>query len=122
MSKSCDPNQETHNFEVGKVVRGVGCTKEDATRAILNYLLAKAKRERKIKCEELECNAIDNEGDCLTTIDADDVERLEKQIKLFPIRRKGCPGGVGWLARLVAKPPQYKSQCICVPTDDDDDD
>jgi hypothetical protein len=116
MSKECEPSQETHKVVI---VRGVGCTREDATRAILNVVLAKAKRERKIKCEDLECSGLEG-GECLTTIDPDDLERLEKQIKLYPIRRKACPGGLGWLARLVAKPPRYKSECICVPTNDDD--
>jgi hypothetical protein len=113
-TEACEPNPETHNVVV---VRGIGCTKDGARLGIIAKLLAQAKSERKTKCEELECDGLED-GECLTTIDDTDLQRLEGQINYFPIRRKGCPRNVGWLARLVARPPKFKSICICVPDDE----
>jgi hypothetical protein len=114
MSKKCEPYEETHRIVVS---RGVGCTKEQAKLAIFDDLLTKAEKEREVKCEDLECGGIEG-GKCVTTIDPEDIERLEKQIRYYLIRRKDCPRNLGWLARLVADPPRYRSECICVPSDD----
>src|SRR6185503_1600298 len=98
--EDCEPNEQTHNVAV---LRGVGCTKDEAKLAIIDALLAQAERERKVNCEDLECMGA--EGDqCQTTIDPDNLQRLEGQIKYFPIRRKKCPRKIGWLAELAAKP------------------
>lgn len=111
MSNQCKPHEETHKIVV---VRGVGCTKERARDSILGKLLRKAMDERETKCETLVCGGLEG-GKCVTTIDPEDVKRIEKQIVYYPVRNDECPEKIGWLARLVADPPKYKSECICVP-------
>lgn len=114
---NCEPKEETHRIVV---VRGVGCTKEAATNAIIDKLLGKAETEREQDCSKLECTGLEG-GECVITIDADDMKRLESQIQFYPIRRRKCPNRVGWIARLVADPPKYTSECICAEPDTEEE-
>jgi len=113
MSESCKPNEQEHSIVI---VRSVGCTKEEAKLGILNSLIEKAKSERDIKCDHLECNGLEG-GNCVTTIKPSDWARLENQITYFPIQRKSCPKNIGWLARLTATQPVFASQCMCAPAE-----
>lgn len=116
--QGCFENEQTHNtfgyFEVG-------CTKEDATRAIISRLLNKAERERKVKCKGLTCLSAKDvfeiiEGKCVTSLDPDDLERVLKSIRFFPVVSKDCPQKVAWAAFLTCSDDcEYKSRCLCVP-------
>lgn len=111
MGKQCKPYEEIHKIVV---VRGIGCSKERARDSIFAKLLRIALDERETKCEKLECTGLEA-GKCVTTLDPEDVKRLEKQIAYYPVRNDECPEKIGWMARLVADPPKYRSECICVP-------
>ena len=116
MAKPCSPNQEKHEI---RVVNGSGCTEEEAKLSIIDQLLGIAEEVRKKQntlCEELDCGL---EGkQCVISLNADDVTRLMGQIKVQPYRNKKCPKKVGWTARLMAQPPFFISECVCVDPSD----
>jgi hypothetical protein len=107
----CKPNRETIN---AVAARGVGCSKDEALNNLLADLLDKAEQDRKVKCGDLKCKGLEG-GTCQTTIDPDDTDRITGSVKYHPIKRSGCPGGVGWLATVALNPPRFVSECQCVP-------
>jgi hypothetical protein len=113
----CD-STDLQKHDVPIKVSAAGCSEDAARSALVNILITQAEKERKEKCAGLDCDA---GGVCATCINPDDWETLKKRVKIVPIRREGCPDGVGYLALLSNDKPdtpnkdQYTSACICTP-------
>jgi hypothetical protein len=106
--KAGEQEHQMPNFRVA-----AGCNQEEVKAVIIDSLLAQAESERKTKCPACKCQYAQP---AVCTTGLEDWQAIEGRIQIWPIRRKSCKSGVGWLAKLTSNgsSDRFRSVCNCV--------